>query len=120
MNLQGILLLFNVFILSWVYKTYFINLISIYISIENQCMILMFISIIIQLDNISLYYDLNKKNEIYDENEHYIKIIGNQAIQLENDKIIIYNLTKFNEINFAPILNSPFDNQRRLRQTNSF
>ena len=55
MNLQGLLLLFNVFILSWVYKTYFISFISINISIENQCMILMFISIIIQLDNISLY-----------------------------------------------------------------
>ena len=86
---------------------------------QSQCMALMFVAIIIQLDNIILYYDLNNKKTILDENDYYIKIIGNQAIQLEKNKIIIYNLIKFNEINIENTNNS-FIQNRRLRQSNSF
>jgi hypothetical protein len=113
MNNQGLLLLLIIFILSWIYKTYLINILDNVISIQTQCMALMFISIITQLDNITLYYDLNNKNDIYQENDFYIKIIGNQAIQLEKNKIIIYNLIKFNEINIE-------NTNKRLKQSNSF
>jgi hypothetical protein len=119
MNSQGLSLLIFVFILSWIYKTYFVNLIENIISMQSQCMALMFVAIIIQLDNIILYYDLNNKKTILDENDYYIKIIGNQAIQLEKNKIIIYNLIKFNEINIENTNNS-FIQNRRLRQSNSF
>jgi hypothetical protein len=119
MNSQGLSLLIFVFILSWIYKTYFVNLIENIISIQSQCMTLMFVAIITQLDNITLYYDLNNKNDICEENDFYIKVIGNQAIQLEKNKIIIYNLIKFNEINIENTNNS-FIQNRRLRQSNSF
>ena len=118
-NQQGLLLLSIVFILSWIYKTYVINIVSNIISIHSQCMILMFISILKQLDNITLYYDLNNKNDISDENDYYIKVIGNQAIQLEKNKIIIYNLIKFNEISIETN-NYNLHNQKRLKQSNSF
>jgi uncharacterized membrane protein len=113
-NQKGLLLLSIVFILSWIYKTYFINIVSNIISMQTQCMILMFISILTQLDNITLYYDLNSKNDICEENDFYIKVIGNQAIQLEKNKIIIYNLIKINEINIET------NNQKRLKKSNSF
>jgi hypothetical protein len=119
MNSQGLSLLIFVFILSWIYKTYFVNLIENIISMQSQCMVLMFAAIITQLDNITLYYDLNNKNNICEENDFYIKVIGNQAIQLEKNKIIIYNLIKFNEINIENTNNS-FIQNRRLRQSNSF
>jgi hypothetical protein len=81
----------------------------------------MFISILTQLDNITLYYDLNSKNDICEENDYYIKVIGNQAIQLEKNKIIIYNLIKFNEINIETTnMNNQNIENRRLRQSNSF
>ena len=99
MNYQGLSLLFAVFMISWIYKVYLIDIISPVIPIQTQCMLMMFITIITQLDNIILYYDLNNKKDICLENDYYIKVIGNQAIQLEKNKIIIYNLIKFNEIN---------------------
>jgi len=121
MNSQGLSLLIFVFILSWIYKTYFIDIISNVISIQSQCMGLLFIAIITQLDNITLYYDLNNKNTICEQNDYYIKVIGNQAIQLEKNKIIIYNLIKFNEINIETTnMNNQNIENRRLRQSNSF
>ena len=118
MNSQGLSLLIFIFILSWIYKTYFINIISNLISIQYQCMGLMFIAIITQLDNITLYYDLNNKNDIYEENDFYVKVIGNQAIQLEKNKIIIYNLIKFNEISIEN--DNLMIRNKRLKQSNSF
>ena len=101
MNYQGLLLISSILVTSWIYKVYFATIISNIISLQSQCMILMFISILTQLDNISLYYDLNSKNDICEENDYYIKVIGDQAIQLEKNKIIIYNLIKFNEISIV-------------------
>jgi len=116
---QGLLLLSIIFILSWIYKTYVINIVSNIISIPSQCMILMFISILTQLDNITLYYDLKSKNDSRDENDYYIKVIGNQAIQLEKNKIIIYNLIKINDINNIETNNNNLYNQKRLKHYNS-
>ena len=118
-NSQGLFLLIFIFIITWIYKTYFIDIISNIVSIESQCMGLLFIAIITQLDNIILYYDLNNKNIICEQNDYYIKVIGNQAIQLEKNKIIIYNLIKFNEINIETMNNQNIEN-RCLRQSNSF
>ena len=59
-----------------------------------QSFILVFCTIIVFLDNYSLVYDLNSIKTI-DENEN-IKIIGNQAIEIQK-KMIIYKLTKLNE-----------------------
>jgi hypothetical protein len=120
-NSQGLSLLIFIFIITWIYKTYFIDIISNIVSIESQCMGLLFIAIITQLDNIILYYDLNNKNTICEQNDYYIKVIGNQAIQLEKNKIIIYNLIKFNEINIETTnMNNQNIENRRLRQSNSF
>ena len=116
MNYKGFILLITILMASWIYKTYFANIISNIISLESQCMIMMFISIITQLDNLALYYDLNNKNSLVYNSNYYINIIDNQAIQLERNKIIIYNLKKINEIN----INNKMVLHRRLKPSNSF
>jgi hypothetical protein len=116
MNYKGFILLITILMASWIYKTYFANIISDIISLESQCMIMMFISIITQLDNFALYYDLNNKNSLVYNSNYYIKIIDNQAVQLERNKIIIYNLKKINEIN----INNEMVLHRRLKPSNSF
>ena len=119
-NSQGLSLLLFIFIITWIYKTYFIDIISNIVSIESQCMGLLFIAIITQLDNIILYYDLNNKNTICEQNDYYIKVIGNQAIQLEKNKIVIYNLIKFKEINIEKNDDDSLIQNRQLRKSNSF
>lgn len=116
MNYKGFILLITIIMTSWIYKTYFANIISDIISLESQCMIMMFISIITQLDNLALYYDLNNKNSLVYNSNYYINIIDSQAIQLERNKLIIYNLKKINEIN----INNEMVLHRRLKPSNSF
>jgi len=82
-------------LLSYVYSYYLMNFISNFISMKVQSFILVFCTIIVFLDNFSLVYDLNSIKTI-DENEN-IKIIGNQAIEIQKNKMIIYKLTKLNE-----------------------
>ena len=72
--------------------------ISFFISIETQTYILIFFSILAFIDNLGLAYDLNNIKP-----EH-ISIIGNQATELQKNKMIIYILTKLNE---QPILKHP-------------
>jgi hypothetical protein len=120
MNYKGLTLLLIILTASWIYKTYFANILSNIISLESQCMIMMFVSIITQLDNLALYYDLNNINKIVNNTEYYIKIIDNQAIQLEKNKIIIYNLKKINEINIIETVNNELVQHRRLKPSNSF
>ena len=82
-------------LLSYVYSYYLMNFISNFMSMKVQSFILVFCTIIVFLDDFSLVYDLNSIKTI-DENEN-IKIIGNQAIEIQKNKMIIYKLTKLNE-----------------------
>ena len=52
-------------------------------------------SILAFIDNLGLAYDLNNIKPV--SNPEHISIIGNQAIELQKNKMIIYKLTKLNE-----------------------
>ena len=95
------ILLSSIGSLSYFYSFYIMKYISSNISIEVQSMILMFIFILVQLDNFSLYNDL-QKNMSFTVNQDNIRLIGNQAIELQKTKMIIYQLTKINETPLYP------------------
>ena len=76
--------------------------ISFFISIETQTYILIFFSIITFIDNLGLAYDLNNIKPV--NNPEHISIIGNQVIEIQKNKMIIYKLTKLNE---QPIIKHP-------------
>jgi len=88
--------------LSYIYTYWLMKYISFFISIETQTYILIFFSIITFIDNLGLAYDLNNIKPV--NNPEHISIIGNQAIELQKNKMIIYKLTKINE---QPILKHP-------------
>ena len=92
---QGITLLIGLGVLSFLYSSFVMKFISNIVSIETQSMILMFSCILLLLDNFSLFNDLNNENKL-DDNE-YIKIILNQTIELQKNKLLICKLTNENE-----------------------
>ena len=81
--------------LSYIYTYWLMKYISFFISIETQTYILIFFSILAFIDNLGLAYDLNNIKPV--NNQEHISIIGNQAIELQKNKMIIYKLTKLNE-----------------------
>ena len=88
---QGITLLIGLGVLSFLYSSFVMKFISNIVSIETQSMILMFSCILLLLDNFSLF----NENKL-DDNE-YIKIILNQTIELQKNKLLICKLTNENE-----------------------
>ena len=88
--------------LSYIYPSWLMKYISFFISIETQTYILIFFSIITFIDNLGLAYDINNIKPV--NNQEHISVIGNQAIELQKNKMIIYKLTKLNK---QPILKHP-------------
>ena len=74
--MRNILFLFSIAFISYIYVTYISTLIILLISPDFHIGILVFIIIIVQLDNLILFNDLNniKNNKIYN-NDYYYKII---------------------------------------------
>ena len=97
--------------LSYIYTYWLMKYISFFISIETQTYILIFFSIITFIDNLGLAYDLNNIKPV--NNPEHISIIGNQAIEIQKNKMIIYKLTKLNE---QPIIKHP----NKLKLCNKF
>ena len=83
---------------SYVYTSYVMPFISNIVSVDTQSMILIFSCILLLLDNFTLVHDLQNIKPIY--NQEHIQIIGSQAIELQKNKVIIYNLTKIQEHQF--------------------
>ena len=68
------------------------NIISLYI----QNYIIIVLAILIQFDNIQLLNEL--KNKI-DETDKYIRVIGDNAVEIQDKKINIYKLNEQIQIN---------------------
>ncbi len=65
------------------------------ISIETQFSVLMFVSVLTQLDNFCVYH---KINSLAPNNEaEHIRIIGEQAIEILRNKLNLHRLTKITE-----------------------
>ena len=86
----NILLLLIISIISYFYNVYILQYVLTLISLEFHNSILIFIIIIVQLDNLILYKDLNDlKINNYNNSDNYSKIIIKQALEiqkLKNDK----------------------------------
>ena len=60
-----------------------------------------FTCILLIIDNISLFNDLQNKNKnIADKNE--VHIVGDQVYELTNNKVIVYNITKIKDEPITP------------------
>jgi len=90
-----VLLLLTIGASSYIYTSYVMQFISNIVSVETQSIILIFSCVLLLLDNLTLLHDLQSIKPV--DNQEHVQIIGNQAIELQKSKIIIYNLTKINE-----------------------
>ena len=90
-----ILLLLSIGSASLFYTSFIMEYISDTISIKTQFTISIFSCILLLLDNWNLLQDLETVKPL--ENQEHIQIIGSQAIELQRNKMIIYELTKIKE-----------------------
>ena len=93
--IMQIVLLFGIGLTSFLYTSYVIPSVSNMIPVEIHYMLLSFSSILLLIDNFSLMNDIQNFKPF--NNPEHIHIIGDQAIELQKSKIIIYNLTKIKE-----------------------
>jgi hypothetical protein len=96
-----VILLFCVGLTSFLYTSYVIPSVSNIIPVDIHYMFLSFSCIILLIDNFSLMNDIQNFKPF--DNPEHIHIIGDQAIELQKSKIIIYNLTKIKEHQIKPI-----------------
>lgn len=62
-------------------------------------MIICFSCILLIIDNFSLVNDLNNKSTTNNQN---IQIVGDQVIELTENKLIVYNITKIKDEPITP------------------
>ena len=96
-----VILLFCVGLTSFLYTSYIIPSVSNIIPVDIHYMFLSFSCIILLIDNFSLMNDIQNFKPF--DNPEHIHIIGDQAIELQKSKIIIYNLTKIKKHQIKPI-----------------
>ena len=90
-----VILLCSIGLLSFLYTSYVIPSVSNIIPVATHYMFLSFSCILLLIDNFSLMNDIQNFKPF--DNPEHIHIIGDQAIELQKSKIIIYNLTKIKE-----------------------
>ena len=96
-----IFLLLSIGLTSYFYTSYVIPFVSFIVSVEQHYIILCFTCILLIIDNISLFNDLQNKNKnIADKNE--VHIVGDQVYELTNNKVIVYNITKIKDEPITP------------------
>ena len=78
---RNILFLSLITLITGIYILFILKYVLLIITVEFHIGLLIFLIIIIQLDNIVLLHDLNLNNA-YDNTERHLKIIKNQAIQI--------------------------------------
>jgi hypothetical protein len=107
----AIILLISLGISSFIYSSFIMQFISNIISVETQSMILMFSCILLLLDNFSLFHDLNTNNiNNTTDNNVYIKVLLNQTIELQKNKLLIEKLTKqYEKKQLSKSFSSSFD-----------
>jgi hypothetical protein len=78
---RNILFLSLITLITVIYILFILKYVLLIITVEFHIGLLIFLIIIIQLDNFVLLHDLNSNNA-YHDTERYLKIIKNQAIQI--------------------------------------
>jgi hypothetical protein len=82
-----IFLLLSIGLTSYFYTSYVIPFVSFIVSVEQHYIILCFTCILLIIDNISLFNDLQNKNKlIADKNE--LQIVGDQVYELTTIKLL--------------------------------
>lgn len=95
-----ICLLVSIGFTSYFYTSYLIPFASFIIPIEQHYIILVFICILLIIDNISLFNDLQNKINTINNNE--LQIVGDQVFELNDNKVIVYNITKIKNEPITP------------------
>jgi hypothetical protein len=96
-----IFLLLSIGLTSYFYTSYVIPFVSFIIPLKKHYIILCFTCILLIIDNISLFNDLQNKNKnIADKNE--LQIVGDQVYELTNNKVIVYNIIKIKDEPITP------------------
>jgi hypothetical protein len=93
-----ILLLLNIGLTSYLYTSYLIPLAAFIMPIEQHYMIMCFSCILLIIDNVSLFNDLQNKNKINND----LQIVGDQVFELTENKVIVYNITKIKDEPITP------------------
>jgi|LakMenEpi03Aug12_release.lakeMendotaPanAssembly.Ray.scaffolds.fasta_scaffold383408_2 hypothetical protein len=94
-----ILLLLSISLTSYFYTLYLIPLVSFIVPVEQHYMIICFCCILLIIDNFSLVNDLNNKSTTNNQN---IQIVGDQVIELTENKLIVYNIIKIKDEPITP------------------
>jgi len=93
-----ILLLLNIGLTSYLYTSYLIPQAAFIMPIEQHYMIMCFSCILLIIDNVSLFNDLQNKNKINTN----LQIVGDQVFELTENKVIVYNITKIKSEPITP------------------
>jgi hypothetical protein len=93
-----IIFLMNIGMTSYLYTSYLIPLAAFIMPIEQHYMIMCFICILLIIDNVSLFNDLQNKNNTNTN----LQIVGDQVFELTDNKVIVYNITKIKNEPITP------------------
>uniref|UniRef100_A0A6C0LIE1 Uncharacterized protein n=1 Tax=viral metagenome TaxID=1070528 RepID=A0A6C0LIE1_9ZZZZ len=93
-----IFLLLSIGLTSYFYTSYLIPLAAFIMPIEQHYMIMCFCCILLIIDNVSLFNDLQNKNKINTN----LQIVGDQVFELTDNKVIVYNITKIKDEPITP------------------
>jgi hypothetical protein len=91
-----IIFLMNIGMTSYLYTSYLIPLAAFIMPIEQHYMFMCFICILLIIDNVSLFNDLQNKNNTN------LQIVGDQVFELTDNKVIVYNITKIKNEPITP------------------
>lgn len=92
-----IFLLLSIGLTSYFYTSYLIPLAAFIMPIEQHYMIICFSCILLIIDNVSLFNDLQNKNT-----NTNLQIVGDQVFELTDNKVIVYNITKIKDEPITP------------------
>jgi len=90
-----IFLLLSIGLTSYLYTSYLIPLAAFIMPIEQHYMIICLSCILLIIDNVSLFNDLQNKNT-------NLQIVGDQVFELTDNKVIVYNITKIKDEPITP------------------
>ena len=94
--LLGYITLFIIGCIGGVCNYYISALLENIIPLHIQNYIIIFLAILVQVDNVQLLNELKTK---IDETDKYIRVIGDNAVEIQDKKINIYKLNEQIKIN---------------------
>ena len=94
--LLGYITLFIIGCIGGVCNYYISSFLENIIPLHIQNYIIIFLAILVQVDNVQLLNELKTK---IDETDKYIRVIGDNAVEIQDKKINIYKLNEQIKIN---------------------